>query len=66
MRRGFRLSVVAAALLAAFLLSPASDATTVISPTPKLRFEDSNGNACSGCLVFTYQGTVRNFVRGWA
>jgi len=45
---------LAAAVLAAVLLSPPSDATTVISPDPKLRFEDNNGNPCTGCKVFTY------------
>jgi hypothetical protein len=54
MTRKSRFSAAAAALLAAFLLSPSVDATTVISPTPKARFEDNNGNPCTGCKVFTY------------
>ena len=49
------LAIAAAALGAAFFVSPASDATTVISPSPKLRFEDGNGNPLSGGKLFTYQ-----------
>jgi hypothetical protein len=51
-----RIALAAAALWAAFLLpGTAVEAADYLSPLPKQRFEDSNGNACTGCKLFTYQ-----------
>lgn len=42
------------AFLAASGEAFAQATTTALTPWPKARFEDNNGNPCSGCLLFTY------------
>lgn len=52
------LPALAAVLVAAVLFCANATAQTVapvsLAPTPMQRFVDNNGNACSGCKVFTY------------
>lgn len=46
--------VIAALVIALLSLTGSAHAADILSPLPVQRFVDNNGNACSGCKVFSY------------